>query len=84
MKKLVVATAFAAFAFAAHSATACDWNRQASAKDPAVASANKMPQVTPTCTGANCPAPQPTGVASEQTPNAVDEAAPIVLITTRK
>ncbi len=41
MKKLFVVTAFAAFAFAAHSAAACDWNREASAKDQVVATTDQ-------------------------------------------
>ena len=84
MKKLVFVTAVAAFALAAHSASACDWNREASAKDQGVASTDQTPQAMPTCSGPNCPAPQPTSVASEETPKAVDQAAPVVLITDRK
>ena len=81
MKKLFVVTAFAAFAFAAHSATACDWNREASAKDQVVATTDLT--ASPTCSGPNCPSPQPTSVASEETRKATDEPAPVVLITSR-
>ena len=83
MKKLVVVAAFAAVAFAVYPATACDWNREASAKDPAVATAaDQTPQATPTCSGPNCAAPQPTNVASEASVHkTVDDAAPIVLVT---
>ena len=81
MKKLVVVTAFAAFAFAAHSATACDWNREASAKDQVVATTDLT--ASPTCSGPNCPSPQPTSVASEETRRATAEPAPVVLITSR-
>jgi hypothetical protein len=77
MKKLFVVTAFAAFAFAAHSATACDWNREASAKDQVVATTDLT--ASPTCSGPNCPSPQPTSVASEETRKATDEPAPIVM-----
>ncbi|MEA2643573.1 MAG: hypothetical protein QOG08_599 [Chloroflexota bacterium] len=81
MKKLFVVTAFAAFAFAAHSATACDWNREASAKDQVVATTDLT--ASPTCSGPNCPSPQPTSVASEETRRATAEPAPVVLITSR-
>ena len=81
MKKLCVVTAFAAFAFAAHSATACDWNREASAKDQVVATTDLT--ASPTCSGPNCPSPQPTSVASEETRRATAEPAPVVLITSR-
>ena len=83
MKKLFVVTAFAAFAFAAHSATACDWNREASAKDQVVATTDQTAEASPTCSGPNCPAPQPTSVASEETRRATAEPAPVVLITSR-
>jgi hypothetical protein len=83
MKKLVVLAAFTAFAFAAHSAAACDWNREASANDQTVAASEQTPQPTPTCDAANCPAPQQTSVASKETRQTVDEPAPIVLITNR-
>jgi hypothetical protein len=81
MKKLFVVTAFAAFAFAAHSATACDWNREASAKDQVVATTDLT--ASPTCSGPNCPSPQPTSVASEETRRATAEPTPVVLITSR-
>ena len=79
MKKLFVVTAFA---FAAHSAAACDWNREASAKDQVVATTDQTAEASPTCSGPNCP-PQPTNVASEETRKATDELAPVVLITSR-
>lgn len=82
MKKLVVVSAFAAVAFAAYPATACDWNRQASAKDPVVATADQTPQATRACSGPNCAAPQPTSVASEASVRkTVDEAVGVVLVT---
>ena len=37
MKKIVIAATFAAVTLTAYPAAACDWNRQASAKDPVVA-----------------------------------------------
>jgi hypothetical protein len=83
MKELVVLAAFSAFAVVAHSAAACDWNREANANDQTVAASEQTPQATPTCDGANCPAPQPTSVASKETRQTVNEPAPIVLITDR-
>jgi len=43
MTKLLVVTTFAAFAFAAGPASACDWNREASTNDPAVATTATPP-----------------------------------------
>jgi hypothetical protein len=84
MKKLFVVTAFAAFVLAAHSAAGCDWNREASASDQAVAAADQAPpQTTPTCSGPNCPAPRLASASSEQPARAPDERAPIVLTNTR-
>jgi hypothetical protein len=84
MKKLAVLAAFSAFAVAAHSAAACDWNREANANDHTVAAASDQnPQPTPACDGTNCPAPQPTSVASKETRQTVNEPAPIVQITNR-
>jgi hypothetical protein len=84
MKKLVVVTAFAAFSFAVHSAAACDWNREASAEDQIVAATDQTPKATPTCSGPNCPAPQPASVASEETHKAADEPTPIGLMITNR
>ena len=46
MKKIVIATTFAAVTLAAYSAAACDWNREARANDPVVATT-----APPTTTG---------------------------------
>jgi hypothetical protein len=79
MKKLLVVTSFAAFA--AYPAAACDWNREASAKDPVVAAAAATTEQTPQATPAS---PQATSVAvDESARKPVDEPAPIVLITDR-
>lgn len=80
MKQLVVILAFAAFASAAQSAAACDWNRTASAQDQVVATANRAPQDTPTCSGPECSAPQPASVASKESPKVADDPTPIALI----
>jgi len=82
MTKLLVVTTFAAFAFAAGPASACDWNREASTNDPAVAT-TATPAEQMTSQAAATP-PQATSVASNETARKpVDEPAPIVLITDR-
>ena len=79
MKKLLFV---AALAFATYPALACDWNREASAKDPVIATTTvtteQASQATPSAAAS-------TSVASEQSvrrPN--DEATPIVLIRNRQ
>jgi hypothetical protein len=80
MKKLVVVTTFAVAALAAHSAAACDWNRQASANDPAVATT--APATITSGKTSQDAVPPSTGVASdESTRKTVDEPTPVVLIT---
>jgi hypothetical protein len=87
MKKLLVVTSFAAFA--AYPAAACDWNREASAKDPVVAATatttEQTPQATLQATLQATPAsPQATSVAvDESARKPIDEPAPVVLISDR-
>lgn len=74
MNKLVAATVFAAVAFAAQSASACDWNREASTDQQQVAT------IAPT------QAPQPATPAATITADASRPAtptAPIVLVNDR-
>ena len=79
MTKLLVVTTFAAIAFAAGPASACDWNREASTNDPAVAT----PAESTTSQAAATP-PQAARVASDDNARKpVDEPAPVVLITDR-
>ena len=81
MKKIVVATTFAAVTLAAYSAAACDWNREARASDPVVATT-----APPTTTGqaSQGAAAQPMSVASDEANRKpVQESAPVVLITDR-
>ena len=82
MKKLVVVTTFSAVALAAHSAAACDWNRQASAKPPVIAATTPAAtNIEQTSRGA---VPPSTSVASdESTRKFVDHQAPILLIDER-
>jgi hypothetical protein len=82
MTKVLVVATFAAFAFAAGPAAACDWNREASTNDPAVAT-TATPAQQPTSQATATP-PQAASVASNETARKpADEPAPIVLITDR-
>lgn len=76
MRKLVVATAFAAVALAAQSAAACDWNREASTEQQVVAT-----------TAQPAPAPQTTSAATPiitaDTSKPVEPTAPVVLVNDR-
>jgi hypothetical protein len=82
MMKLLVVTTFAAIAFAAGPASACDWNREASGNDPAVATIATPAE--PTTSQAAAAPPQPARVASDDNARKhVDEPAPVVLITDR-
>jgi hypothetical protein len=83
MPKLLVVATFAAVAFAAYPAAACDWNREASTNDPAVATAAPTPTEQTTSQAAATP-PQVDSVASDESARKpVDQPAPIVLITDR-
>ena len=77
MRKLVVVTAFAAIAFTAQSAAACDWNRQASTEQQTVATATPPAQAQQAA-----PAPsQPSTAAADTTRKPVEETAPVVLVS---
>ena len=79
MKKLLVVTSFAALA--ATPAAACDWNREASAEKPVVATTATTTEQTPQATPAS---PQPTSTAADESARKpIDEPAPVVLITDR-
>ena len=79
MTKFFVAAGFAAVAFAAIPAAACDWNREASARDPVVATTAAPAEQTAAQTTAN-----PTQPAAEASaPKPVSEPAPVVLVTDR-
>ena len=82
MNKLVVVTAFAVVALAAQSAAACDWNREASAQSPAIATA--APPATAEQT-AQTAVPQPSNAAAQEaTRTPVDVSAPVVLVSDRR
>jgi hypothetical protein len=79
MKKLLFV---AVLAVATYPALACDWNREASAKDPVIATTTvtteQAPQATPSVAAS-------TSVASEQSVRRpVDEATTIVSIRNRQ
>jgi hypothetical protein len=73
MRMLVVVTAFAAVAFTAQSAAACDWNREASTEQQTVATAVQPQQAAP--------APSQTSTAAAETTKPVEAAAPVVLVS---
>jgi hypothetical protein len=79
MKTLVAVTCFAAFA--AYPAAACDWNREASAQDPVVATAAATTEQTPRVAPAW---PLATSVAvNEGARQPAAEPPPVVLVTDR-
>lgn len=75
MRTLVVATAFAAVALAAQSASACDWNREASTEQQVVA--NTAPSAPTTSTATQTPA------VTADTSKPAEPAAPVVLVNDR-
>jgi hypothetical protein len=74
MKKLVAATIFAAVAFAAQSAAACDWNREASTGQQQVAASTPVQAPQPA-------SPAPTTTAEVSRP--ATPTAPVVLVNDR-
>jgi hypothetical protein len=78
MRKLFVATTFAAVTLATYSAAACDRNREASAKTPVLATTAPSTTLGQAARGA---APLAPIVADEGKP--VEESAPIIPITAR-
>jgi hypothetical protein len=77
MRKLVVVTAFAAVAFTAQSAAACDWNRQASTEQQTTATAVPPPQTQQAAPAAS----QTSTAAAEITRKPIEEATPVVLVS---
>jgi hypothetical protein len=78
MRKLVVATAFAAVALAAQSATACDWNREASTEQQVVATAAPSAPASQTASTAT-----QTPAVTADTGKPVEPTAPVVLVNDR-
>jgi hypothetical protein len=79
MRKIIVAATFAAVTLAAYPAAACDWDRQASAKDPVVAAT--APPATTGQASQRAVIQPPTVASDEGKP--VQGSAPVVLITDR-
>ncbi len=77
MRSLVVVTAFAAIAFTAQSAAACDWNRQASTEEQTTAAAVPPPQTQQAAPAAT----QTSTTAAETARKPVEETAPVVLVS---
>ena len=81
MKKIVIATTFATATLAAHPAAACDWNREANANVPVVATTAPS---TVTGQASQGGVAQSTSVASDEgNRKPIQESAPVVLITDR-
>lgn len=74
MKKVAFVTTFAAVAFAAYPAAACDPEEQAVA-----AATDQAPQASPACSGVNCSAPLPTSVVTDAVRRPAVAPVPIVL-----
>jgi len=84
MTKLLAVTTFAALAFAVSPAAACDWNREASTADPAVATAAPVQQPTSQAASQAATAqPQAPSVAAETSPPKPADVSPVVLVTDR-
>jgi hypothetical protein len=82
MKKLLALTTFAAFAFAAQSAAACDWNREANSQEQTVAT-TATPSEQSKATEQAAPAQGPaTTVASDQG-QSVAPSAPVIPVNDR-
>ena len=83
MKKLLAVTTFAAFAFAAQSAAACDWNREADSQAQTVAT-TATPSEPTQATQQTPSQPAATNVASDQAARQpVEPSAPVVLVNDR-
>ena len=78
MKKLLVVASFAAVA--AYPAAACDWNREASAQDPVVATTATTTEQTPLAAPAS---PPTTSVAADESARKPIAPVPVVLVTDR-
>jgi hypothetical protein len=82
MKKLLALTTFVAFAFAAQSAAACDWNREANSQEQTVATTatpSEQTQATQRAAPAQAPA---TTVASDQRQSTAP-SVPAILVNDR-
>jgi hypothetical protein len=76
MKKLLAVTTFAAFALAAQSAAACDWNREANSQAPTAATPSEQTQAAQEAAPAQAPA---TNVAADSR-EPVTPSAPVILV----
>jgi hypothetical protein len=81
MTKIFVAAGFVAVAFAAVPASACDWSREASARDPVVATTTVPTDQTAAQATAN--PTQPANLAADTSARkpAYQPTAPVVLVT---
>jgi spermidine/putrescine-binding protein len=79
MKKLLAVTTFAAFALAAQSAAACDWNREANSQEQTVATTATPSEQTQAAQEA-APAQAPTTNVAADSREPVTPSAPVVLV----
>ena len=84
MTKVFVAAGFVAVAFAATPASACDWSREASARDPVVATTAAPTEQAAAQATAN--PTQPANVAADASARkpADEPTAPVVRVTDRQ
>jgi hypothetical protein len=83
MTKLFVAAGFAAVAFAATPVVACDWNREASASDPVVATTVAPAEQATQQAAANPTQPANVAADSSAVKQPSEPAAPVVLVNDR-
>jgi hypothetical protein len=83
MKKLLAVTTFAAFAFAAQSAAACDWNREAESQAQTVATTATPSEPTQATQQAPSQPPATTVASDQGARQSVAPSAPIVLVNDR-
>ena len=82
MTKFFVAAGFAAVALAATPVFGCDWNREASARDPVVATTAAPTAQTTSQAAANSTQPASSNQAAVDSARKADsEPAPVVLVT---
>ncbi len=82
MKKLLAVTTFVAFAFAAQSAAACDWNREASSAEQTVATTATPSEQTQTTQEA-APVQAPATTAASDQRQSAAPPAPVILVNDR-
>ena len=84
MKKLLAVATFAAFAFAAQTAAACEWNREASSQEEQTVATTATPSEPTQVMQQAAPSQPVATAASDQTARQPAElSAPVVLVNDR-